>query len=105
MTEAATICGKCGHFVDVCMCQDIIVSANVETAETGEVQTPEEQARIHELVNQVIEFDKFRAAFDAKTAEHRVKTDDKRNVCPTCTALKSTFGCLKCNRGTTKVSW
>ena len=34
---AKTICVKCGQFVDVCACQDIIVSANVETAETGEM--------------------------------------------------------------------
>ena len=98
-----TLRGKCGQFVDVCTCQDITVSSD-QTVE-NEVQTPEELARIHELMNQAIDFDKFRAAFDAKTAEHRVKPNDKRNLCPTCNALRSTFGCLKCNTGPTKVSW
>jgi hypothetical protein len=90
------ICGKCRNFVEECTCEDLTVLRS---------QTDEEKRRITELTEQAIEFDKFRASFEAKTTEHRVKTDDKRKLCSACKTLGSTFGCLKCNRGTTKVSW
>jgi hypothetical protein len=98
-----TLCGKCGKRVlesgepagllgsPVCDCADLAIRYS---------QTANEERE--PLWDGELE---FRDAIGEKLEEHRVRPNDKRKLCAVCTAMGSTFGCMKCNAGPTNIGW